>query len=426
MSAGRTKRIETSGKGRQAEESKGKRAVPFHHLIAVALIAAVALVAYSNTFHVPFHFDDRANILENSNVRIKTWTWDRVERLIRSTYKETIRVVAYLTFALNYTFGEFNVFGYHLVNLLVHVAAGVLLYAFLMLTLNLPSLRGQYGGISYKVALFTALIFVAHPIQTQAVTYIVQRMASMAGMLYLLAMILYIRGRLSRGYGRMLWFGGSVLTYLVGVFTKENVAILPFFVALYEFYFFQGCELSPGNKRVVLGLVTGLVILGAAGLLVWGRRYMDVIVEGYQYRTFTMGERVLTQFRIVLYYVTLLVYPHPSRLNLDYDFPVSRSILDPPTTLISILMVAGLLGYSLWAAKKRPLVSYCILWYFGNLVIESSIFPLELVFEHRLYLPCIGPFLLFSLGVIQGLGWVRRKVSFFEPAAGQDRGALSG
>ena len=189
MSAGRTKKIETSGKGRQAEESKGKRVVPFHHLIAVALIAAVALVAYSNTFHVPFHFDDRANILENSNVRIKTWTWDRVERLLRSTYKETIRVVAYLTFALNYTFGEFNVFGYHLVNLLVHVAAGVLLYAFLMLTLNLPSLRGQYGGISYQVALFTALIFVAHPIQTQAVTYIVQRMASMAGMLYLLAMI---------------------------------------------------------------------------------------------------------------------------------------------------------------------------------------------------------------------------------------------
>ena len=224
----------------------------------------------------------------------------------------------------------------------------------------------------------------------------------------------------------MLWFGGSVLTYLVGVFTKENVAILPFFVVLYEFYFFQGCELSPGNKRIVLGLVTGLLILGAAGLLVWGRRYMDVIVEGYQYRTFTMGQRVLTQFRIVLYYVTLLVYPHPSRLNLDYDFPISRSILDPPTTLISMVIVAGLLGYSVWTAKKRPLVSYCILWYFGNLVIESSIFPLELVFEHRLYLPCIGPFLLFSLGVIQGLGWVRRRVSFFESVAGQDGGALSG
>ena len=115
-----------------------------------------------------------------------------------------------------------------------------------------------------------------------------------------------------------------------------------------------------------------------------------------------MAERVLTQFRIVLYYLTLLIYPHPSRLNLDYDFPISRTILDPPTTLISILIIAGLIGYSIWTAKKRPMLSFCILWYFGNLVIESSIFPLEMVYEHRLYLPAVGPFVLFSLLVLRG------------------------
>ena len=116
-----------------------------------------------------------------------------------------------------------------------------------------------------------------------------------------------------------------------------------------------------------------------------------------------MSERVLTQFRIVLYYLTLLIYPHPSRLNLDYDFPVSKSILDPATTLISMVVVLGLIGYSIWIAKKRPVLSFCILWYFGNLVIESSIFPLEMVFEHRLYLPSIGPFILFALLVVRGI-----------------------
>jgi hypothetical protein len=123
-----------------------------------------------------------------------------------------------------------------------------------------------------------------------------------------------------------------------------------------------------------------------------------------------MSERVLTQFRVVLYYVTLLIYPHPSRLNLDYDFPISKTILDPPTTLISISIIVALIGYSLWTAKKRPVLSFFILWYFVNLVIESSIFPLEMVFEHRLYLPVVGPFVLFSLLTVRGIEKLRRNV----------------
>jgi hypothetical protein len=82
--------------------------------------------------------------------------------------------------------------------------------------------------------------------------------------------------------------------------------------------------------------------------------------------------------------------------------------MDPPTTLISILIIAGLIGYSIWAAKKRPMVSFWILWYFGNLVIESSIFPLEMVYEHRLYLPAAGPFVLFSLLVVRGVEKFRK------------------
>ncbi len=131
-------------------------------------------------------------------------------------------------------------------------------------------------------------------------------------------------------------------------------------------------------------------------------------MQGYGMRSFTMSERVLTRLRVVLYYLTLLIYPHPSRLNLDYDFPISKTILDPPTTLISILIIAGLIGYSIWAAKKRPMVSFWILWYFGNLVIESSIFPLEMVYEHRLYLPAAGPFVLFSLLVVRGVEKFRK------------------
>jgi hypothetical protein len=391
---------------------------PLRHLIAIGLIAGVALLAYSNTFNVPFHFDDLPNILQNPLVHIRTLTWDQLERLVRVTYGETIRVFSMLTFAFNFYFGDTDVFGYHLVNLIIHILSGIFLYWLLLLTFNLPHLKDTYASISYKAALFASLIFIAHPIQTQSVTYIVQRMASMGGMFYLLCMVLYVKGRLSTGGSRGVYFGGLVICYLLGVFSKENVAILPVFLVLYEFYFFQNLDLSPKGKKIVITLIGVVLVLGAIGFAVWGKRYIQLTIEGYEYRTFTMSERVLTQCRVVLYYVTLLVYPHPSRLNLDYDFPISKTIMDPPTTLISILIVAGLIVYSIWTAKKRPMISFWILWYFGNLVIESSIFPLEMVYEHRLYLPAAGPFVLFSLLVLRGLERLKQRGALAKPVAG--------
>jgi hypothetical protein len=397
---------------RKAGKKDVKKRLPssyVRHLLAIGLIASLAFVVYSNTFYVPFHFDDRPNILENPNIQIKVFTWDRLENFVKNTYAISIRVFSYFTLALNYHFGEFNVFGYHLVNFLIHVATGIFLYWFLILTLNLPSLQERYGPISYKLALFTALIFICHPIQTQSVTYIVQRMTSMAGMFYLLSMILYVKGRLSGGKARFLYLGGAVMTWLLGVFSKENVAILPLFILLYEFYFLQNLTVTQTGKKILLVLLVSVVLIVTAGFLLWGGRYFNLILEGYKIREFTLEQRLLTQSRVVLYYLTLLVYPHPSRLNLDYDFPVSRTIVDPPTTLLSILIIIALIGYSIWVAKKRPLLSYFTLWYFGNLVIESSIFPLEMVYEHRLYLPAVGPFILFSLLVIKGIEKLRAR-----------------
>ena len=377
--------------------------------MAIGLLAAIAFIAYSNTFHVPFQFDDYPNIINELSIRLHTITFHWLGQLIKNI-KDSIRFFAYFTFALNYYFGKFDVFGYHLVNLLIHITSGILLYWLLLVTLNLPSLKERYGPIAFPIALFSSLLFIAHPIQTQSVTYIVQRMASMAGMFYLLAMLLYVKGRLSLERKRFLFWAGAALSYLLGLFTKENVAILPLFIALYEFYFFQNFDLSTKRKKTLIYLVGAVLLLGVLGLLFWGKHYFDVIIEGYKIRDFTLTERLLTQFRVVLYYVTLLLYPHPSRFNLDHDFPLSKGTLDPPTTLLSILIVAGLIGYSLWTAKKRPLLSYCILWYFGNLVIESSIIPLEMVFEHRLYLPAIGPFVLLATLVVKGWEEIKERL----------------
>jgi hypothetical protein len=398
--------VRKTGKEDKKERSLSPR---IRNLVAIGLIASLAFIVYSNTFYVPFHFDDRPNILENPNVQMKVFTWDRLVQFVKNTYGVSIRVFSYFTFALNYHFGEFNVFGYHLVNFVIHVAAGIFLYWLLMLTFRLPSLQERYGTLSYKAALFTALVFICHPIQTQSVTYIVQRMASMAGMFYLLSMVLYVKGRLSAGKGRFFYLGGAVLVWLLGVFSKENVAILPLFILLYEFYFFQKLTVTRTGKKILLVLLILVILVVTVGLLLWGKRYFNLIQEGYKIREFSLEERLLTQARVVLYYLTLLAYPHPSRLNLDYDFPISKTMVDPPTTLLSILIIIAVIGYSVWVAKKRPVLSYFTLWYFGNLVIESSIFPLEMVYEHRLYLPAVGPFILFSLFVIKGIEKLRTR-----------------
>ncbi len=102
---------------------------------------------------------------------------------------------------------------------------------------------------------------------------------------------------------------------------------------------------------------------------------------------FTIAQRALTQLRVVIYYISLLFYPHPSRLNLDYDFPLSYSLINPITTLPSLVLILGLVALGLYLAKKQRLISFCIFWFLGNLVVESSVIPLAIIFEHRLYMP---------------------------------------
>jgi len=361
--------------------------MPVHSCVREALLlAALAILVffiYSNTLHGPFTFDDMKSIGNNPSVRLSELTWEGISR---AAYLK--RPVAKISFALNYYFHQYDVLGYHLVNILIHITTGILLYLFARTTLSIPSLGSIYPANRW-IPFFTAVVWLVHPIQTQSVTYIVQRMNSMAVMFYVLSLFLYAKARLGEGkVQRWLLFAGCAFSGLLALGSKEMTAILPFFIFLYEWYFFQ--DLSKDWLKRHLGYVLGIVGLFALISFVFlGLNPQEKLqaIGDYSRKEFTFGERVLTQPRVVIYYLSLLFYPHPSRLNLDYDFPLSHSLIDPVTALLSIGAIVGLLGLACLLAKKERLLSFCIIWFFGNLVIESSVVPLALIFEHRTYLP---------------------------------------
>ena len=368
------------------------------NLAAVAAIAVVGIAAYANTLNGPLVFDDIGSIEENAFIRMGSLDGPQ---LVRAAFESPIsnRPVSNLSFALNYYVGRYDVAGYHVVNIAVHLVNGILVYLLALATFRQlrdreirPGQRDDDRRIAFP-SLIAALVFVAHPVQTQSVTYVVQRMNALATLFYLLALLLYIAGRRSRvpALRWPLWAAGFA-SWILSLGSKEITVTLPLIVLLYEWCFFQ--NLSRGwLKRcawfalpvLVLFAVLAFVYLGPDP---WGR------VSNYSSRDFSMGQRVMTQWRVVVLYISLLLAPLPWRLNLGHDMATSASLFDPITTLLCLILHVGLLILAACGLTRYRLIGFCILWFFVNLAIESSILPLEMVFEHRLYLPMVGGALL--------------------------------
>ena len=383
-----------------------QRSFAKRHLLAAGLIIACTLIAYANTFEVPFHFDDEHAIVLNRVLHIKSLSPQAWIKFL-SVKWHGLRKFTNVTFAVNYYMGQLNPFVYHVTNLLIHMGAGLLLYGFLWLTLRLPVFRQSYDSIAFPVSLLSSLLFVVHPIQIQAVTYIVQRYSSLATLCFLLCMVCYVNGRLSSGSRRWVWSGMSLIGGILAFYSKENTLVLPLFIGLYEFLFFQEGRLKIERKTLRL-ILLGLGLLLFALLLFWGKFFLEAFHHRLSRMTGLWSDRLLTQCRVFVFYLSLLIYPDPSRLNIDHDFPLSRSLLHPPATLPALLFVLGLLGLAFWRVKRNPLLSYSILWFYGNLLIES-ILPIDMVFEHRLYRSSASAFFLFSLCAMRGINWFRQK-----------------
>jgi len=363
------------------------------YLFAFISLFTVLIAAYSNSFYGDWHFDDYANIVENKYIQINSFSPHEIKHLIYGVeHARPSRPLAFLSFALNYNFGGMDVFGFHAVNFIIHYLAAVFLFLFIYNTLKLPSLREKYSSVTYHgtypgaypVAMLATLFWALNPVWVTSVTYIVQRMASMAGLFYIMSMYLYLKTRTSEriSHGVFLYILCAAAG-LASFLTKENAVMLPVSILLFDLFLIQGVTRENIVKNIKILILPSILIIITAFIYVDFSKIMD----GYRLRDFTMSERLLTEPRVILFYLSLLFYPTGSRLTFLYDTEVSRSLLHPWTTIPSILLILFIVGFAFYIARKRPLISFCIIFYFLNHIIEGSFFSLELIYEHRNYLP---------------------------------------
>jgi len=383
------------------------------NVFSITAVFIMILILYSNTFDASWHFDDEQNILERKAIHLTELTWPQIKKTFFDDEGKFYRPAACLSLALNYYIGKTNIFGYHAVNIFIHFLASIFLFLFIYHTLNLPFLKARYGPNSYFIALLATALWAINPLQTQAVTYIVQRMASIAGMFYIMSMYFYLKGRTSEQ--RLVSPAHYFMCLFCGILafgSKQNAAMLPISILLFDLFLIQGLTKENIKKNSFILLVLILTPLTLAviheGPSIF---HPKQLFSGYEHRPFTLVERLLTEPRIILFYISLLLYPMPDRLSICHDIAISHSLINPLTTIISILVILIILCLTIIKSRKWPFISYCIIFYFLNHLIESSIFSLELIFEHRNYIPSMLFFAPIAILALKGIKFFSYKQS---------------
>lgn len=369
----------------------GARREAWQRATAATAVLVVSVIAYLPSFNAAFFLDDFSAILENPALQ------EVFDIAAIWNYSEP-RFITSLTLAANYTLHGDSVFGYHLVNFLIHLGAGLSLWLLIKGLLRTPSMSEEVRPWMYWVPLIVVAIYLLHPLQTQAVTYIVQRFASLMAMFYLASMAAYVWARLR---GSILLYLAAAVCLVLAVFSKQTAATLPMALLLLELMFFR----RPSRRAWT-------AIIGAGALLAVAAAWMltlpafDVVGLTRETHQISRIDYLATQIEVLWRYIGLFFFIGDQRL--EYDVLVASGFTSPWTIAMAIghlaLIAAGLM---LW--KRLPLVAFGILFYYLAHLVESSIFPIsDVAFEHRTYLPNAGLALIVGLALCWAADRMRR------------------
>ncbi len=375
---------------------------------------------YAGSVHAPFLFDDIPTISGNPAIRAKAFSFHEIVERPLSGYAGHGRPLPMISFALNHLFGGLSPFGYHLVNIVIHAIAAIILYLLLVETVKLVVGEGELEEnprLPYSVAFWSAAIWALNPLQVLSVTLVCQRMNAMAGLFSVLSLLLYVKGRLAsrekRGKSVVVWtfFVGAAISAAMALASKQNAVATPFLVLLYECFFFRLDRMWIRRWLRLAPLM--LLFVLALGVFWVGSDPFSRLAAQYHMRGFTVWERLLTEARVVFYYVGIYLLPLPSQTRLVYDYPISTSPISPLVTLLALAGLAACAVVMVKQAGKRPLLVFAMAWWFAQLLVESTVIPLEPAFEYRVYTPSMFlwvPFILmlFSPPGGGGIGVLRK------------------
>lgn len=401
--------------------------------VQIGIILLLGMGLYLNTLNAPFIFDDYPCILENPAITSLDYFFDyeKVRELtidvdIKNNF--ALRPVVYLTFALNYLVGGTRVFGFHLVNTIIHLINALLIYALVALTLQRAPLhedRSEAMQLDQILPLLVALLFVAHPIQTQAVTYITQRFTSLAVLFYLTALYCYICARTAEiSISRWVYYGISLLMTYVAMKTKAIAFTLPVILLLYDLFFLSGTR----RQRLLWLLPYFLSMLIIPGTLIWlvatdgvddPRWKIEQSINLVNFSNVSRWDYLKTQFGVIVSYLRMFFFPVGQ--NLDHDVRLAHSFFETKI-IASFLLLITLFGVAVRLALRdfqsgkrteRRLIAFGILWFFITISMSSSIIPIDdLMVEYRNYLPSFGLFFAVAVTAVVAVnrGLVRRSV----------------
>lgn len=365
----------------------------FRRIAPVALIAAT-IAAYQGSFAGVFLFDDVRHILQN----------ERITAILPLTrFLASPRPITELSLAVNYAAGEFDPWGYHLVNLILHLLAGLLLFGLVRRSVGLAGAKPTGGVVNGAppsraayVAFAAALLWMLHPLNTQAITYVVQRAESLMGMFYLA--MLYALARSAGSARPAAWHALAVVCCALGMGAKPVMVTAPIAALLYDRAFLGGTWRAVARRRWALHL---------ALVATWSVPLLTGVVRGVldtsQSADATVGfgvagvsamQYAATQCGVVLHYLRLAVWPHP--LCLDYDWPLLDSFAGAAPAVVGVI---GLIALAIAAWVRKPAIGFAPLAFFLLLAPTSSFIPIkDPAFEHRMYLPLAAVVVMVTLG----------------------------
>lgn len=340
--------------------------------LSAAALALVTLGAFSNSLDGVLVLDDIRAVERNQTIQSSSPLSGALSPPTATTLAG--RPIANLSFALDHRLAQGSVRGYHRTNLLIHLLAGLVLFGVVRRTLATDSLRAWAGADPAWPAAAMAAVWLVHPLQTESVTYVVQRVESLAGLFYLLTVYAAIRAWEPRGRG--VWTATAVAACALGVATKEVVVTAPIIVALWDW-----CFAPAGSRRARWGLLAGL---GATWVLLGALVFNEHRAPSIDLAGATVWRYALTQTGVVLHYLRLSIVPAP--LVFLYDWPLASSVTD---VTLAVIAIAALAGATAFAIGRRHPLGFVGAWFFVILGPTSTVLPIvtEVAAEHRMYLP---------------------------------------